>query len=170
MVDGNNLDRVRGLVRAREVLLAFASLSLNLYIWKLVARCDHEDPGTATKIRPQSWDRVGIPGRVLKWASLTALLTAPVLQTVWKLVPSQLQYSPVYVADAVIQATLASAFILKFSLNAYFSPSNSWWQAFRSDTAPVTALVIGVCLGIGNLILCMSYACVLGEDNTAANH
>jgi hypothetical protein len=68
--------------------------------------------------------------------------------------PGQSKYCSIYVAESTIQTFVTAVFILKFVLNIYTSPLDYWWYAFRNYLVPITALVIGAGLGVGNLILC----------------
>jgi hypothetical protein len=154
--DGN----AQALVVAREVLLSVSYPLLNLYLWELVARRPRSEviPMICTEERRRwhsaSWDRWGFPGEALKWVSLASLLTVPILQLVWRLVPTQRQESAIYVADSVLEITLFIVFILKLLLNAHSSLSKPFWQAIRSSVAPILMLIISLGLSVGNLVYC----------------
>lgn len=161
----NTVGAVAGFIYSREVFLSLSIGFLDLFFWTLVARCPRgeyvdksNDLSTARNRKPSmhsaSWNRWGLIGSILKWTSLAASLTVPLLQMVWRLMPGQRKYSSIYVAESTIQTSVMAAFILKFVLNIYTSPLDHWWYAFRNYLVPITALVIGTGLGIGNLILC----------------
>lgn len=162
---GLDASAVAGFIDSREVFLSLSVAFLNLFFWTLVARCPRgeyvdksNDLSTGRSRKPSmhsaSWNRWGLIGSILKWTSLAASLTAPLLQMVWRLMPGQRKYSSIYVAESTIQTSVTAVFILKFVLNIYISPLDNWWHAFRNYLVPITALVIGTGLGIGNLILC----------------
>ena len=162
---GVGLDTIAGFLRAREVFLAFAVVLLDLYFWTLVAECprgemrDQSDQVSTSsdarsRMHSASWNRWGIVGSFLKWASLAVLLAVPLLQVLWRLLPTQRQYGSIYVAESILQTTVTAVFILKLILNVYISPLDSWWHAFRVYLGPMTALFLGISLGIGNLVLC----------------
>lgn len=155
---------VAGFIYSREVFLSLSIVFLNLFFWILVARCPRgecvdksNDLSTRRSQKPSmhsaSWNRWGLIGTILKWTSLAASLTVPLLQMVWRLMPGQRRYCSIYVAESTIQTTVTAVFILKFVLNIYISPLDYWWYAFREYFIPITALFIGTGLGIGNLIL-----------------
>jgi hypothetical protein len=90
-------------------------------------------------------------GSFLKWSTLAALISVPLLQMVWRLMPNQRKYTPIYVAESTIQTSVTAIFILKFILNITISPLDNWWKALQFYSVPMAALVIGIGLGIGNL-------------------
>ncbi|KAF9532065.1 hypothetical protein CPB83DRAFT_56342 [Crepidotus variabilis] len=155
------LQSLTGFIISREIFLSLSILALNLYYWRLVALCPRPECSNTRILsfsntpRPHSasWNRWGTLGVVLKWFTLAALLSVPLLETLWRLLPDQRRYSSFYVADAVIQTTIISILILKCGLNIYLSPSAEYWKASRMYIAPVAALSFGVGLAIGNLVV-----------------
>ncbi|CAA7266572.1 unnamed protein product [Cyclocybe aegerita] len=160
---GVGLDTVTGFIYAREVFLSLSIGFLNLFFWKLVARCPKDECAPNVnelstsrkrpKIHSASWNRWGPVGTLLKYGSLGALLAVPLLQMLWRLMPNERKYGSIYVAESTVQTTVTIIFILKFILNVYISPLDSWWLAFRPYAVPILALVIGTTLGVGNLVL-----------------
>ncbi|KAJ3517385.1 hypothetical protein NLJ89_g547 [Agrocybe chaxingu] len=160
---GVGLDTVTGFIYAREVFLSLSTGFLNLFFWKLVARCPKDEcPPNVNelstsrkqpKMHSASWNRWGPVGTLLKYGSLGALLAVPLLQMLWRLMPNERKYGSIYVAESTVQTTVTIIFILKFILNVYISPLDSWWLAFRPYVVPILALVIGTTLGVGNLVL-----------------
>ncbi|KAF9056304.1 hypothetical protein BJ165DRAFT_1432493 [Panaeolus papilionaceus] len=158
-----SLDNITALLFAREILLALSLSFLNIFFWMLVAECPNEerifnsnDSMSATSqqsMHSASWGRWGPVGTVLKWFSLVALLSVPLLQALWRLVPSQRRYSTLYVAESTVQTTICLIFILKLFLNIYLSTLPTWWHSFRPCIPAFLALTFGASLGIGNLII-----------------
>ncbi|KDR85130.1 hypothetical protein GALMADRAFT_131864 [Galerina marginata CBS 339.88] len=159
---GFGLNSVAGFLYSREVFLSLSVGFLDLFFWKLVARCPREE--YVTKANPlgdgrrrkhphsASWNRWGLIGMALKWTSLAALLSIPLLQILWRLMPGQRKYGSIYVAETTVQTSLMAIFILKLLLNVSICPS-SRWQALRTYMAPISALAVGVGIGIGNLVV-----------------
>lgn len=163
--NGISLQSVTALIYAREICLAISVFFLDLFFWLLVARCPRKEcndrrselstqPNRGAKPHSASWNRWGIMGAVLKWCTLAALISVPLLQMVWRLIPNQRRYSTVYVAESTIQTSVTAIFILKFILNIAISPLVNWWKALQLYSVPMAALVIGVGIGIGNLAVC----------------
>ena len=156
-----NLSTVWGVLYARELLFAFSFGLLNLFFWKLVAcRPVEEISLSNVDSKPQSqqehsanWHRWGLVGMFLKWASLAATLSIPLLQILWRLLPNQRQYGSIYIASTTIETVLAAVFALKLVLNVCISPQE-WWFALRSCVVPMFALAVQIGLGIGNLTEC----------------
>ncbi|KAF8973895.1 hypothetical protein BDZ97DRAFT_403720 [Flammula alnicola] len=162
---GIGLNTIAGVIFSREIFLSLSVLLLDLFFWTLVARCPRGECTERSNelstdrrrrlpsMHSASWNRWGLIGTILKWGSLAALLSVPLLQMLWRLLPGQRKYAAIYVAESTIQTSITAIFILKFFLNVYISPLDYWWHAFRIYIVPITSLIIGVALGIGNLIV-----------------
>ncbi|KAF4623591.1 hypothetical protein D9613_001926 [Agrocybe pediades] len=152
------LDTVTAFIYAREVFLSLSIGLLDLFFWRLVAHCPQSEvisqPTVSQRgkaVHSASWSRWGLVGSILKWTSLAALLSVPLLQILWRLLPEQRKYGSIYVADSTIQTSIMVIFILKFILNIVISP-NDLWSAFRAYMVPIGALVLGTGLGIANFV------------------
>ncbi|KAF8167965.1 hypothetical protein B0H34DRAFT_683800 [Crassisporium funariophilum] len=176
---GIGLNDVLGLIFAREIFLALSLASLNLFFWTLVAQCPRgERPAVKSdlpmdnrrgmSLHSASWSRWGYFGTILKWGSLGALLSVPLLHVLWIFLPAQRKYAAIYVAESTLQTTLLAVFILKLLLNIYISPVGPSWNAFGANFAPISALVIGLGIGVGNLILFSFSETCLGRFLRAA--
>lgn len=157
-----SLNTIWSIIYAREVFLALSFGFLDLFFWKLVACCpiqeiEYSETITNRKGRKQlhsaNWNRWGLIGMILKWVSLAASFSLPLLQILWRLLPNQRQYGTIYIAENTIETTLAAVFILKLALNISISP-NEWWYAFQSYVVPMVALSIEIGLGVGNFATC----------------
>ncbi|PPQ67360.1 hypothetical protein CVT24_011543 [Panaeolus cyanescens] len=158
-----SLGNIVALLFAREIFLALSLSFLNLFFWMLVAECPREECLSAStdsvsttsqqSMHSASWSRWGFIGTILKWGSLVALLSAPLVQALWRLIPSQRRYSTLYVAESTVQTSICLIFILKLFLNIYLSTLPTWWDAFRPRIPSFLALALGTSLGVGNLIL-----------------
>ncbi|KAF8912800.1 hypothetical protein CPB84DRAFT_1759539 [Gymnopilus junonius] len=153
-----SLPTVWGIIYAREVFLAFSTGFLDLFFWKLVACCpiqEVEFSGTLTnrkerkQLHSANWNRWGLIGMILKWVSLAASFSVPLLQIIWRLLPNQRQYGTIYIAQTTVETALAAVFILKLVLNISISP-DEWWYAFQSYLVPMFALSMEIGLGVGN--------------------
>lgn len=157
---GVGLDTVTGFIYAREIFLALSIGLLDLFFWRLVAHCPQGEVGPRLTFSQRnkvshsaSWNRWGFTGLILKWSSLAALLAVPLLQILWRLITGQRRYGSIYVADSTIQTSIMVTFVLKFLLNIYISPKDTW-PAFRSYMVPIFALLIGTGLGVANFVTC----------------
>ncbi|KAH9486794.1 hypothetical protein JR316_0000859 [Psilocybe cubensis] len=154
---GIGLDSVVGFIYAREVFLALSVGSLDLFFWKLVAQSPREELSLVgskdrSQIHSASWNYWGAIGTVLKWGSLSALLSVPLLQILWRTMSGQRKYGCIYIAETIIQTSITFVFVLKLMLNVY-SSTRTWWDAFKFQIVPVAALFIGAGLGVGNIIM-----------------
>ncbi|KJA29267.1 hypothetical protein HYPSUDRAFT_504840 [Hypholoma sublateritium FD-334 SS-4] len=159
------LGTIAGFITAREVFLSLSVFFLDLFFWYLVAHCPRGEligntNGLSTKksrARPSmhsaSWNRWGIVGLVLKYGSLAALLSVPLLSLVWRLMPTQRAYSSTYIAQSIIQTTIMGIFLLKLLLNVSISPQTHWWRALLGYTIPIISLLIGISLAVGDTVL-----------------
>lgn len=174
---GIGLDTVAGFIYTREVFLALAVGSLDLFFWKLVAQSPRDEipsqvNSSARNMKGSqhthsaSWNYWGTIGIILKWGSLSALLSVPLLQILWRTMLGQRKYGCIYVAETIIQTSVTFVFVLKLMLNVY-SSTQVWWRAFRLHAIPIAALFIGAGLGIGNIIVCelASHICQLTSIN-----
>ena len=160
------LGTIAGFIQAREVFLSLSVFFLDLFFWYLVAHCPRGEMIGNTSVlstkysraRPSmhsaSWNRWGVVGIVLKYGSLAALLSVPLLSLVWRLMPTQRTYSSTYIAQSIIQTTVTGVFLLKLLLNVSISPQNHWWLALLSYTIPIISLLIGISLAVGDVVLC----------------
>lgn len=157
---------MRGFIITREVLLALSVVLLNLTFWLLVAEPPQEEtqhqtflPGDRfssqnAHLHSAHWRRWGITGLLLRWSSLIACLTVGILQLLWRLIPAQRRFSGLYVGESTLQSTLTATFVLKLLLNMYISPLSPWWKAVRPYLAPLVALLVGVSISVGDLMIC----------------
>lgn len=159
------LDRVSGLINAREIFLALSVGFIYILFWTLVAQCP---PGESTRLlvdingrhrardpsHSASWRRWGFIGITLKWISLLASISIPLLQMLWRIVTSQRKYGNLYVAESTIETVVSAIFILKLLLNIYLCPLPSRWRSSGRYVTSIFSLIISAGLGVGNLIIC----------------
>ncbi|PBK98737.1 hypothetical protein ARMGADRAFT_1060375 [Armillaria gallica] len=164
---GHDADSVRGLVYPRELSLALSVGFRFMFFWMLVAERPRGEPPLTLQDREAaydpryhahsaSWQRWGYLGFILKWGLLALTVVIPIMQIVWRIF--QRHYGVAYTVESTIEITLSSFFILKLFFNAILSPvSHSlvspWWLRFLSYLGPIVALLIGLGIGIGQLVI-----------------
>ncbi|KAF9474465.1 hypothetical protein BDN70DRAFT_997033 [Pholiota conissans] len=170
-----SLDSISGFLYAREVFLSLSILSLDLFFWQLVSRCPAGERNTRTNefatskisrlesMHSASWSRWGIIGTILKYSSLAAVFSVPLLSMLWRLMPTQRKYGSIYVIEATVQTSIMAIFILKLLLNVSISPLDTSWRALQAYIVPITSLLIGLALGISNIIIFAFTEMVLGR-------
>ncbi|TFK76968.1 hypothetical protein BDN72DRAFT_830142 [Pluteus cervinus] len=143
------------LTPAREVCFAMAVGFVYLFIWTFVATCPRAEESHAQfdGVHSAKWERWGTIGHVIKWSSLAAVASIPILQIVWRLTVSQRDFNQVYVAEATLEIVASAIFILKLLLNVFLSPIEPMWKPLSSYTIPFISISMSLGLGIGNLLL-----------------
>jgi hypothetical protein len=156
------LDTVSGFINAREIFLALSVGFIYILFWTLVAQCPPEEStrllacikGRHDPSHSASWHRWGLIGISLKWISLLASISIPLLQMLWRIVISQRKYGNLYVAESTIETVVSAIFILKLLLNIYLCPLSSRWRSSGRYVTSIFSLIISAGLGVGNLIIC----------------
>jgi len=172
---GPSLTIVSDLLNAREVFLVVSLVSLNIALWLFVSERPlgeeptlaananieaQEDDRASTYSHTASWSRWGLVGMILQWVCLASIIAIGLMQFLWRLLPDQRNFSNLYVADCTVQATLTAIFILKLFLNIYISSFPSRWQPLKHYLAPLGALLIGVGISVGTLMICKFARCL----------
>ena len=101
-----------------------------------------------------SWAKWSFVGFFLKWTLFLMTLAVPVLQGIWRLVNEFDKFGPVYYVEGAIEIVLAAIFILKLFANTFMSPLVPRWKTLRDYIPPFIALLIGMGVGIGNILCC----------------
>ncbi len=165
---GYDVHSVRGLVYTRELILALSNGLRFMFFWMLIAERPRGEPPLNLQDRKAeydpryrahsaSWQRWGYLGFILKWGLLALTVVIPIMQIIWRIF--QRHYGVAYTVESTIEITVSSFFILKLFFNAILSPvSHSlvspWWLRFLSYLGPIVALLIGLGIGIGQLVIC----------------
>jgi len=156
---------VSGFINTREIFLALSVGFIYILFWTLVAQCPPEESTRLlVGIKRQhdargpshsaSWRRWGFIGITLKWISLLASISIPLLQILWRIVISQRKYGNLYVTESTIETVVSAMFILKLLLNIYLCPLPSRWRSSGRYVTYIFSLIISAGLGVGNLIIC----------------
>lgn len=166
-VDSNSgiTSGITAIINIREVGLSVAVGFRFLFFWVFVAERPRGEPPPTTNLNdPQNyvyyaknshsarWERWGYIGHVLKWLILTATLSIPILQIIWRIAVRH--FGTLYMLEATIEILVTALLILKVALNIFLSPDTPWWKPFRYYGAPLVTLLINLTLGIGQLALC----------------
>lgn len=162
--DKDGLATVSGFFNAREIFLALSVGFIYILFWTLVAQCPPEESSrllvdikgrhdARDPLHSASWRRWGFIGITLKWISLLASISIPLLQILWRIVISQRKYGNLYVAESTIETVVSAIFILKLLLNIYSSPLSSRWRSSGRYVTSIFSLIISAGLGVGNLII-----------------
>ncbi|KAJ7070767.1 hypothetical protein C8F01DRAFT_1107694 [Mycena amicta] len=155
---GLALATVTGIVNAREVGFALAFGARYLYLWAYVAQRPRYEPRPSSQIDPlfstnnihsASWERWGVPGLVLKYTLLAAVLSIPILQIIWRIATGN---SPVYIAESGIQIAVSVLLMGKLLLNLFLTTVAPWWRPFLPYIVPIFALLISMGIGAGNVL------------------
>ena len=107
-------------------------------------------------IHSGSWMRMGYIGGFVKYSLLLAVFLVPLLQILWRTVGGLSKIGPVYEADSALEVSLSALFIIKLSANVWFSPLTPRWKTIRDYSPVIVALLIGLSVGVGNIIQCSS--------------
>lgn len=101
-----------------------------------------------------SWIKWSFVGFFLKWTLLLMTLSVPVLQGLWRLVNAFDKFGPIYYVEGGIEIVLSAIFIMKLFANTFMSPLVPRWKTLRDYIPPIMALLIGMGVGIGNILCC----------------
>ncbi|KAI9460897.1 hypothetical protein BJY52DRAFT_1168133 [Lactarius psammicola] len=138
----------------REVLFSIASGLRFLFYWVYVSQpplCE-QDSARFLSVHSGSWLRWGLTGSFLRWTTLAASLSVPVLQILWRTVHLMHDFGPVYDIEGAVEITLSAIFILKLLLNVLLVEVPSRRQTLWQYSSVTSALVINMAIGIGNLM------------------
>ncbi|KAF7302729.1 hypothetical protein HMN09_00907800 [Mycena chlorophos] len=145
------LGTVTGLIDAREVAFALAFGTRYLYLWAFVAQRPRHEPRSVIgdALHSASWLRWGVPGLLLKFGLLGAVLAIPILQILWRIDTGN---SPVYTTESALQIGVSILLLAKLLLNLFLSTVCPWWRPFVPYIVPVLALLVNAGLGTGNVL------------------
>ena len=158
------------LAEAREALSSIASGLRFLYFWAFVAQAPLCEQSSASFLRLHSgsWLHWGLTGAVLRWSTLLASVSIFILQTLWRLVQSLRKFGPVYDVENAFEIMTSGVFIIKLILNAMIVEEPCRRQTLWQYSMALSALLINMGLGIGNLLDCklflQKYATGLATD------
>lgn len=144
------------LAEAREALSSIASGLRFLYFWAFVAQAPLCEQSSASFLRLHSgsWLHWGLTGAVLRWSTLLASVSIFILQTLWRLVQSLRRFGPVYDVENSLEIMASGVFIIKLILNAMIVEEPCRRQTLWQYSMALSALLINMGLGIGNLLDC----------------
>lgn len=97
-------------------------------------------------------------GSFLRWTTLAASLSVPVLQVLWRTVHVMHEFGPVYDIEGAVEITVSAIFILKLLLNVFLVEVPSRRQTLWQYSSVMSALLINMGIGVGNLMHCESSA------------
>jgi hypothetical protein len=158
------LSSVATIAIVREIALSISTGLRFFFFWTFVAIRPLNEPSSQIVDKTlfarflsgddhsASWGRWGIVGNTLKWVLLTAVLAIPILQILWRVV--NYEYGPVFVAETTMEILVSAIFILKLLLNVYLSSFPTVSRALKVCIAPIFALMIGIGIGVGDLLYC----------------
>ncbi|KAH9082096.1 hypothetical protein EDB83DRAFT_2591750, partial [Lactarius deliciosus] len=135
----------------REVLYSIASGLRFLFYWVYVSRpplCEQD----SARFHSGDWLRWGVMGSFLRWTTLAASLSVAVLQILWRTVYVMHEFGPVYDIEGAIEITTSAIFIIKLLLNVFLVEASSRRQTLCQYSSVVSALLINMGIGVGNLI------------------
>lgn len=160
---------VSPLLVARELALAISIGFRFFFFWSFVSQPPRgELPSTRTSqeqgisfrmgsnVHSGSWTRWGIPGVILQYTLLFATITIPVLQLIWRFSEQFDTFGPVYNADGTLEIVISALFVIKLLTNAWISPLTPRWKTIRDYSPVIIALLLGLAVGIGNILCCTS--------------
>ncbi|KAH9857910.1 hypothetical protein C2E23DRAFT_746781 [Lenzites betulinus] len=156
---GLNTAGVAGLITAREVFYAFSNGLRFLFYWGFVAAIPQgETMAEGSMMHSGSWQRWGILGSFLKWATLLLVVLVTIFQILYRDVQALEQIGPVYEVEAALEIITSAVFVLKLLLNTWArSPANSTAPsrgALLVQYAPmVLGLMFSLWIAAGNAIL-----------------
>ncbi|KAF7784432.1 hypothetical protein Agabi119p4_597 [Agaricus bisporus var. burnettii] len=163
-VDKGKVD-VSGLIVAREVGLSLAYGFVFLFAWKAVAqRRELERPASENALQlfhNARWLKL-VRTRV-RWITLILVISIPLLQVLWRIVPSQRQYGGLYIVENALELVTSIILIVEIILNVLVSLPASSWLPFQRCFGLVLALVTTAAVGIGNLVTFAFSEMVLGR-------
>ncbi|CDO72369.1 hypothetical protein BN946_scf184977.g67 [Trametes cinnabarina] len=138
---------VSGLVTAREVFYAFANGFRFLFYWGFVAQVPMgETMPEGTIMHSGSWQRWGLLGTLLQWATLLFIILSTILQLVYRNVTAFEKIGPVYEAEGTLEIIVSAVFLLKLLLNS--------WARFPtgSTTLPTSKMLLQYAPAISTLL------------------
>ncbi|OSD06087.1 hypothetical protein PYCCODRAFT_1464766 [Trametes coccinea BRFM310] len=150
---------VSGLITAREVFYALANGLRFLFYWGFVAVIPAgETIPEGTVMHSASWQRWGLLGTLLQWATLLLLVLSTILQLVYRNVSAFEKIGAVYEAEGTLEIILSAVFILKLLLNSWarFSTGSTMLPTSKvlAQYAPaMVALMFSFWIAVGNVIL-----------------
>ncbi|OJT09497.1 hypothetical protein TRAPUB_14031 [Trametes pubescens] len=156
---GLNTAGVSGLITAREVFFACSDGLRFLFYWGFVAAIPlGETIPENTVIHSGSWQRWGLLGQMLKWATLLLVLLITIFQLVYRDVATLAKLGPIYETEATLEIIVSAVFILKLLLNTWARvPSGTTMPtkgAMLVQYAPmIVALFFSLWIAVGNAIL-----------------
>ncbi|KIJ68305.1 hypothetical protein HYDPIDRAFT_24600 [Hydnomerulius pinastri MD-312] len=174
MATSTSSSTIRPLIEAREVLFALSIGFRYLFYWSYVAEPPRKVlPATpapegngmnflilesSDELHSGSWIRWGLPGKLLRIGLLAAITAITALQIVWRTVPQFHRYSNIYATDTAIQLLSSVLLLLKLLLNTITpnTPDSTLTHSLGECVAPISALLINISLGVGNL-LCFAF-------------
>ncbi|KAH9898523.1 hypothetical protein C8Q73DRAFT_404996 [Cubamyces lactineus] len=160
---------VSGLLTAREVFYAFGNGLRFLFYWGFVATIPlGETIPEGTLMHSGSWQRWGILGTMLQWATLLLLVLSTIFQLVYRNIAAFEKIGAVYEAESTLEIILSSVFILKLLLNTWarFSVGSTTppkGRMLASYTPVIVALLLSFWIAVGNVILFEFTETVLGR-------
>ncbi|KAI9445220.1 hypothetical protein H4582DRAFT_1914059 [Lactarius indigo] len=152
--DSPNQRFIPSLTIIREVLYGIASGLRFLFYWVYVSQpplCE-QDSARFLSIHSGSWLRWGVMGSFLRWGTLAASLSVPVLQILWRTVYVMHAFGPVYDLEGAVEVTTSAIFIIKLLLNVFLVEAPSRRQTLCQYSSMVSALLINMGIGVGNLM------------------
>ncbi|KAI8995501.1 hypothetical protein BD414DRAFT_534664 [Trametes punicea] len=160
---------VSGLITAREVFYAFANGLRFLFYWGFVSTIPlGETMPEGTVMHSGSWQRWGLSGTIVQWATLLLIALSTILQLVFRNVQAFEKIGPVYEAEGALEIIMSAVFMIKLFLN-------SWTRFSVGSTTPpsskmlmqyapvVVALLLSFWIAVGNVVLFEFTETVLGR-------
>ncbi len=158
---------VHSLMIIREILYSIASGLRSLFYWVYVSQpplCE-QDSAPFLRSHSGSWQHWGTVGSVLRWTTLAVSLLLPVLQALWRTVDVLHEFGPVYDIENAVEIILSAVFIIKLLLNVWIVELSSRRQTLWQYFSVLSALLIGMGVGIGNLTHCESSSQDSGQSD-----
>jgi hypothetical protein len=152
---GQEMGSVAGLIDAREVCFAVSIAFRLLFFWALSSRRQlGELIADGKEVNSASWTRFGVVGRLVQWLLLLVVIGVLVLQAIWRLVPSQSNFSMTYGASAAAEIVLSTILAAKLLWNCGKTTIKPRMSLARRYSLPALALFMGMGMAIGNIIYC----------------
>lgn len=138
--DKDGLATVSGFFNAREIFLALSVGFIYILFWTLVAQCPPEESSrllvdikgrhdARDPLHSASWRRWGFIGITLKWISLLASISIPLLQILWRIVISQRKYGNLYVAESTIETPVIISLAVIWKIcDIHILPHHQRWS------------------------------------------
>lgn len=148
---------VSGIIIAREVGFGFSTGLRLLFYWAFVAqppRAEQLLPMTRKGIHSGAWNRWGIIGTLLQWATGAMIVAVFVIQLIWRIEQDFIGPTNLYNADAGIEIILSAVFLLKLGLNTSLCISAPKIRVMMSYSGFIIALILSIGIGLGNLVTC----------------